>query len=150
MVFGLILHPARATRLVQQHAVNAQQPSLENVIDKMIGSTFKAAPRQGYEAQLQITANHALLSNLIRLTAGNNASVQARAVASLKIDQLQAWLIEKLKTTTQETWKAHYAFELSTILAFRDDPKEFEIENFLQAPPGQPIGQDDEYCSWGN
>lgn len=149
MVFSLILNPARATRLVQQHAINAQQPSLESVIDKMVNTTFKSANKQGYEAQLQITANHALLNNLMKLAFNNNASAQARAVASIKIDQLKNWLMEKARVATTENWKAHYAYELMLINAFRDDPKKYETENFLPAPPGQPIGQEEEFCTWG-
>lgn len=149
MVFSLILNPARATRLVQQHAINTQQPSLESVIDKMMNTTFKSANKQGYEGQLQITANHALLNNLMKLALNNNASAQARAVASLKIDQLKNWLMEKARMATTENWKAHYAYELMLINAFRDDPKKYETENFLPPPPGQPIGQEEEFCTWG-
>ena len=112
----------------------------------MVNATFKSTPKQGYEQQLQITANHALLNNLMKLALNSNASSQARAVASLKIDQLRSWLTGKINATAIESWKAHYAYELMLINAFREDPKKFETENFLPAPPGQPIGQDDEFC----
>jgi hypothetical protein len=148
MVFSLILNPARATRLVQQHSINPQQPSLESVVDKMVSSTFKSAEKQGYEQQLQITANHSLLNNLMKLALNSNASPQARAVASLKIDQLRVWLTGKITATTTESWKAHYSYELLMINSFRADPKKYETENFLAAPPGQPIGQDEEFCGW--
>jgi hypothetical protein len=149
MVFSLILNPARATRLVQQHALDAQQPPLESVIDKMMNSTFKSVNKQGYEGQLQITVNHALLNSLMKLALNNNASVQARAIASLKIDQLKTWLSEKVKGTSTESWKAHYAYELLLINEFREDPKKYEADNLLAPPPGQPIGQD-ESCGWSN
>lgn len=150
MVFALILNPARATRLVQHNAINSQQPSLESVIDKMINATFRSGNKQGYEAQLQITANHTLLNNLMKLSLNGNASSQARAVASLKIDQLRQWLTAKTNSPISESWKAHYAYELSLINSFREDPKKFETENLLPAPPGQPIGSEEEFCSWGN
>jgi hypothetical protein len=147
MVFGLLFHPARATRLVQQHALSNDQPSFESVIDKTIQATFKSANKQGYEAQLQMTANHALLMNVMRLALNANASVQARAVAQLKIEQLKIWLTEKLKTQLTENWKAHYAYELEQINSFKDDPKTFEADKLLVPPPGQPIGQEDAFCS---
>jgi hypothetical protein len=146
LVFGLIMNPARATRLVQQNSLNAQLPSLESVIDQMIAATFKSTPKMGYQQQLQITANHALLNNLMKLALNNNASSQVRAVASLKIEQLRTWL--SAKAAVSEGWKAHYAYELMLINEFREDPKKYETENFLTAPPGQPIGQDEEFCSW--
>lgn len=115
----------------------------------MINSTFKVSNKQGYEGQLQITVNHSLLNNLMKLALNNNASAQARAVASLKMDQLKTWLSEKVKVTSPESWKAHYAYELLLINEFREDPKKYEADNLLAPPPGQPIGQD-ESCSWGN
>ncbi|WKZ59417.1 MAG: zinc-dependent metalloprotease [Cyclobacteriaceae bacterium] len=148
MVFGLIFHPARATRLVQHNALNNQQPSLESVIDKIVNSSFKSANKSGYEGLLQMTVNHSVLNNLIKLNRNQNASAQARAIASLKIDQLKTWLTEKTKTTTQESWKAHYAYALSLIQAFRENPEKYEAENLLTPPPGQPIGTDDVFCTW--
>lgn len=148
MTFSMILHPARVTRLTQQSAIFSQQPSLESILDKLIANTFKTAPKVGYEAQLQMTVNHALLNNLIKLTMNTSASSQARAVALLKIDQLKFWLMEKSRTATSESWKAHYGFELETINSFKSNPLEYKAENFLPAPPGQPIGQDEDYCNW--
>jgi hypothetical protein len=148
MVFGLIFHPARATRLVQHNALNNQQPSLESVIDKIVNSSFKSANKSGYEGLLQMTVNHSVLNNLIKLNRNQSASAQARAIASLKIDQLKTWLTEKTKTTTNESWKAHYAYALNLIQAFRDNPEKYEAENLLSPPPGQPIGTDEVFCSW--
>ncbi|MCU0357226.1 MAG: zinc-dependent metalloprotease [Cyclobacteriaceae bacterium] len=150
LVFGLLLHPARATRLVQHNALNSQQPSLESVIDKMINATFKSANRNGYEGLLQMTTNHVLLNNLIRLANDNSASVQARAVASLKIDQLKSWLADKSKTSSTENWRAHYAYMLGLINTYRENPEKYVAENLLPAPPGQPIGMDEPWCFWEN
>lgn len=147
MVFGLIFHPARATRLVQHHALNSQQPSLESVIDKVVNTTFKSSNKSGYEGLLQMTVNHSVLNNLIKLNRNQNASAQARAIASLKIDQLKTWLTEKAKTTSNESWKAHYNYALNMIQAFRDNPEKYEAENLLSPPPGQPIGTDELFCT---
>jgi hypothetical protein len=149
MVFGLVFHPARATRLVQHHALNNQQPSLESVVDKMVTATIKSQGKSGYEGLLQMTANHAVLNNLIKLSGNNNASAQARAIASLKIDQLGGWLSERVKTTANESWKAHYAYLLNMISTFRENPDKYEAQNLLTPPPGQPIGME-EYCHWNS
>lgn len=148
MVFSLILNPSRATRLVQQNAINPQQPSLENMIDQMIAATFKSANKQDYAGQLQMMVNHTLLNNLMKLALNNAASPQARAVASLKIEQLGKWMATKLSSPFSESWKAHYNYELMLINSFRDDPQEYKAENLLAPPPGQPIGQDEEFCNW--
>jgi hypothetical protein len=147
MVFGLLFHPARATRLVQHHALNAQQPSLESVIDKVVNATIKSQGKSGYNGLLQMTVNHSVLNNLIKLNRNINASAQARAIASLKIDQLKTWLAEKVRTTTQENWRAHYAYAVTMIHTFRENPEKYEAENLLAPPPGQPIGMEEEHCT---
>lgn len=148
MVFRLIFNPQRATRLVQHNALNAQQPSLESVIDKVINSTVKSSSQSGYNGLVQMTVNYVVVSNLIGLSSDNNASAQARAIALLKIDQLKNWLAEKSRTTANENWKALYAYLLNTIQAYREHPGKFESEKLVPAPPGQPIGTDIEPCNW--
>lgn len=145
MIFSSVLDAARATRLVQQHALDAKQPSLESVIDKMITAKIKAVGLTGYDGQLQMTANHALINSLIKLALSKDASSQARAVALFKVEQIKTWLTEKQKTVLSEEWKAHYGFEAMLINQFKNDPKKYETENLLQPPPGQPIGQEDEF-----
>jgi hypothetical protein len=146
-VFRLLFHPARATRLVQHHALNAQQPSLESVIDKVVNATIKSQGKSGYDGLLQMTVNHTVVNNLIKLNRNNTASAQARAIASLKIDQLKTWLTEKVRTTTQENWRAHYAYVVTMIHTFRENPEKYEAENLLAPPPGQPIGMEEEHCT---
>lgn len=148
MVFSLIFNPQRATRLVQHNALNTQQPSLESVIDRVLNATVKSNGLPAYNGLVQMTVNYAAVNNLIGLCSDNNASAQARAIALLKIDQLKNWLAEKSKTTASESWKAHYAYLVNTLQAYREHPGKFEVEKFVPAPPGQPIGMDMEPCSW--
>ncbi|MEQ8424124.1 MAG: zinc-dependent metalloprotease, partial [Cyclobacteriaceae bacterium] len=147
MSFGLLFHPARAARLFEFHSRDARLPSLENVIDKAIGSTFKSGVKSGYEGAVQITVNNALLTNLLSLAVDESASTQVKGIAHLEIDKLKAWLSAKVKTTSDEDWKAHYAYALMQIDRFEQEPDEFKIEKLLDAPPGQPIGDTGlEYC----
>lgn len=149
MIFGLLLHPARITRLVQNHAVNNAQPSLESVLDKTIATVMKVPTGEGMDATVQMTVQHALVANLIRLAANDNASSQARAIALLKLNQLETWLTTQAKQSGGESWRAHCTYELARIQAYRDDPQEFKSENLTSAPPGQPIGSGGEFCSFG-
>lgn len=150
MALGLIFNPQRATRLVQHNALNPQQPSLENVIDRVLNATIKSAGQSGYYGLVQMTVNYAVINNLIGLSHNTTASAQARATALLRIDQLKTWLAEKVRITTNENWKAHYAFLLNTIQIYREHPSKFESEKLIAPPPGQPIGMDWEPCGWNH
>lgn len=149
ITFTLLFHPARAQRLVEYHSRDARLPSLEAVVDKAIGYTFKATAKTGYEGAVQITVNNALLTNLFSLAASDEASTQVKAIAHLEIDKLKSWLTTKLKSTSDEDWKAHYSYALTLMNQFEENPSDFKIESLLESPPGQPIGDFGlEYCGY--
>jgi len=148
MTFSLILHPARAARLVEYHARDAKQPSLESVMDKLISGTIKSPGKNGYEGAVQMTVNYALLINMTKLALNTGASSQSRAISNLKIDQLKSWLTAPSRATTDEAWRAHYSYLLMKINKLQEDPEKYKQENLLEAPPGQPIGMDEELCGY--
>jgi hypothetical protein len=141
MTFGLLLHPARATRLIEHNTRDNTQPSLESVIDRVSSATLKAAIKPGFEGSVQMTVNYVWITNLTQLALSKNASAQARAVAFQKLDQLKTWLVTKSGTTTDESWKAHYNYLVIQIKKLQEDPDDFKEDNFLPAPPGMPIGE---------
>lgn len=143
--FSMILHPARANRVFEHHSRDARLPSLENVIDKLVSATFKSANKPGYEGAIQMSTNYALFINLSKLALHKDASVQTKAIVSFKLDQLKSWL--QSKQTTDESWKAHYAFMVKQLSSFQEDPEEFKQDNLLPVPPGAPIGSTEmEFC----
>lgn len=145
MTFGLILHHARANRLVEHHAREAKLPSLENVIDQLVTTTIKSAPRTGLEASVQMAVNNALISNLASLALNKDASGQTKSVIHYKISQLRAWL--STKATADDGWKAHYSYLAERLQQLQDDPDEYKEENVLPPPPGMPIGDMDlDFC----
>lgn len=145
MTFSLILHPARANRLVEQHAREAKLPSLENVIDQMVTATIKSAPRTGLESSVQMAVNIALISNLASLALNKDALGQTKSIIHFKITQLIAWL--NTRATADDGWKAHYSYLAEKLKQLQDDPDEYKEENVLPPPPGMPIGDMDlDFC----
>lgn len=145
MTFGLILHPARANRLVEHHAREPKLPSLENVIDQLITATIKSTPRAGLEASVQMAVNNALISNLASLALNKDASGQTKSILHYKILQLRGWL--SAKATADDGWKAHYSYLAEKLTQLQDDPDEYKEENVLPPPPGMPIGDMDlDFC----
>ena len=143
--FSMILHPARANRVFEHHSRDAKLPSLENVLDKMVTSTFKSPAKSGYEGAVQMSLNYALFTNLSKLTLDKDAFAQTRAIVSLKLDQLKVWL--QARQPSDESWKADYTYLVKQISNLQEDPDEFKAENLLSLPPGAPIGTTElEFC----
>ncbi|MFY8035592.1 MAG: zinc-dependent metalloprotease, partial [Cyclobacteriaceae bacterium] len=146
LTFSLILHPARANRLIEHQARNASLPGLENVLDKLINATFKAQPKAGLEGAIQMSTNHALFTNMAKLALSKTATAETKAITLFKLDQLKSVL--KAKISSDEKWRAHYRFMVNEIESLQSNPDEFKSEELLPAPPGMPIGStEDNVCS---
>jgi hypothetical protein len=87
LTVGLILNPERAIRLMEHHALDSQSPSLAEVIDKLIESTWKKTPPPGYLNAIQDEVDNTVLFDLMSLAADENTATQVRAIATLKTDQ---------------------------------------------------------------
>jgi hypothetical protein len=150
MTISLLLHPARAARLVEYHARDNKQPSLESVIEKLITGTFKSTPEPGLNGAIQITVNNTVLQNLLKLSLHKDASLQVKAIAQFEIGKLKSWL-ESKTMIADEDWKAHYQYCLKQIKSFQEDSEKFKLEHLLAAPPGMPIGDEEmKWCEFKN
>lgn len=149
MVYSMILHPARANRLFEHHSRDARLPSLEGVIDRLLITSIKAAPKAGYEGAVQMAADYALFSNLAKLALSTEASPMTRAIVFAKFKSLKAWL--STRPAGNEEWSAFYAYLADLIDRLNDDPEEFKTQQVLAPPPGQPIGDMDlDYCNFSS
>ncbi len=153
LTVGLILNPERATRLVEHHDLDGQYPGLGEVIDKLVDATWKLVPPPGYPGAVQRVVNNVVLYDLMSLAADESASVQTRALASLKVDELKSWLVDQVKSASEEGRRAELIFAVSEIERFQKDPKQMNMTKPPEPPPGQPIGDSDfdwlgGCCAW--
>lgn len=140
---GLVLNPARASRLVEYHSRNAANPGLDEVLDRFLTATWNAAPRTPwppYLAEVKRVIDKTALSHLLALAAGEGASAQARAVAALKIGELKRALTARAGKTADENDRAHVEYGLSLIRRFEQEPEAFRVPAVPLPPPGAPIG----------
>ncbi len=140
-----LLDPARASRLVQYHVRVAEAPSLLEVLeavsrataerpegsDSMSSEVARAVEFRGLEAMLALAVNPA-------------ASSQARAIARSHLAELHRTMIAgaPLKDGAEAM---HRAALVSRMEEFERAPEKFAPAKATQAPPGMPIGEDDEY-----
>jgi uncharacterized protein DUF4953/uncharacterized protein DUF5117 len=138
-----LFSPERAARLVEFHARNAENPSLEEVLDAILAATWKTPHGSGYSAEVARKADGVVLYDLMALSANERASGQVRAIASLKLEELRAWLAAEQASLKDEEERAHFFFAASQIAQFQRDPKKMEFLAPAEPPDGPPIGADD-------
>jgi hypothetical protein len=141
---ALLFDPARATRLVEDHGRDPSLPGLDEVLEKILNATWYAAPSAGTAvAETERTVETSVLSHLLALAVDKDASPQARDVSALAAEQLKAWL-QKKPPAHDAALAAHRAAALRAIVRWEEHPAEFATPEVVPAPPGQPIGSEEE------
>jgi hypothetical protein len=130
-----MLHPTRAARLVEYHALDNSYPGLAEVLDKLIQSTWKSQPGSGYHAEIQRVVDNVVVYNMMSLGANENAATQVRAIALLKLEELKNWLKKKVSITKDESQRAHFAFAILQVERFLENPTKVEYMKPIDIPP---------------
>jgi hypothetical protein len=153
-VCDFLFNPERAARLVEFHARDAQYPSFDDVLDKILASTWRAPMRSGYQGEIQRTVNVVVLNELMALAATERGSNQVRAIAELKLDELRRWLGTQTDLTREANQRAYLTYAANQIKRFQEDPKKMNLSKPNDPPDGQPIGTDwwsladRDWCDW--
>ena len=142
MTVSFLLHPDRATRLVEYYARDNKQPGLSNIIDQLIDATWKSVKKEDLSGEVGRAVDMVVLRNMMQLSASDQASDQARAITYLKISSLSDWLISKRTNEKNENQSAHFYFAQEEIRRFYEDPEEFRKFKVLTPPAGSPIGSE--------
>jgi hypothetical protein len=136
LVLALLFDPERAARLVQQHALDPAQPSLEAVIDRVLAAVFAPAS-EPYHAELGRAVQRVAIERLMEL-AGGAGMPQARAIAVLKLADLRSRLTAASTETPEQAHRTLLAMDISRFLDRSYDPA--GRPRPPQNPPGSPIG----------
>jgi len=140
LTVGLILHPQRASRMVDYHSRDKNIPGLSEVLDRLIQSTWKFEHPQGTLGEIQRVVDHVVMLNVMRLALEDSAIPQARAIAFLKLEDLKNWLIKDYYAVEDRDQKAHIFYAASQIKLFLENPTQIQLTLPRSSPPGAPIG----------
>ncbi len=139
MVIGNVLNPARAARLVEQHALDSSLPGLQDVLNWMVAATFDARTRDAYEAEIMRAVQRVFVDRLMGLASGA-AMPQVRALATLTLRQRVDALAGQRDPDVLAT--AHGLLLANDIERFLERPAEpYTAPGMPTAPPGAPIGE---------
>ncbi len=139
---NLIFNSTRCARLVENNSVDNSYPSLEEVIDKVIISTWKETHKDNYSAEINRAVSNLVLNHLFGLASNEQNLKQVRAIASLKINELNSWIDEQSTKENDVSQKAHYLFAKQQIELFWENPADYKIPKTKELPAGSPIGMD--------
>src|SRR6202043_567390 len=78
-----LFNPERAERLLEFHARDKANPSLEEVFDAVLAATWRAPHENAYAAEVSKVVDDVALYDLMSLAANERAGDEVRAIASL-------------------------------------------------------------------
>ncbi len=148
-VMSYIFNPQRATRLVQQKAMDQNQMGLTDVVNKILSDVSNFSSSNNYHMELKRATEKQLVSALMNLYKSNSASAQARAEALLSLKNIAKKMDPSSNNGTSD--EAHKMYVTHIIKQFFDNPVELQIQGILSPPDGSPIGTDlQDWCSFRN
>ncbi len=145
LTLQVLLDPARASRIVQYHMRENPGPSLR-VLMESISKTTAERPENGHtiSSEVERAVEFRGLEWMLALGVNPQASSQARAIARSHIeDLLKEWTTEPAPTDSAEA--IHRRALVDRINEFKRDPSKFVPAKPIEAPPGMPIGDDQDF-----
>jgi hypothetical protein len=135
-----LLHPARATRLVEYHARDNKQPGLEKVLDLIIGGTLLTRAPKGLAGEVKRNVDFIVLDHIMSLAINKNVSPAVQSITIETISSLKGGLKRYRGNSKRD--KSHFNMLERRLNKFLDDPNSFDPIIVPAAPPGSPIGSD--------
>jgi hypothetical protein len=143
LTLGVLLDPARASRLIEYHMRVPASPSLRGILEA-VSSTVAERPEAGHSmsSEVERAVEFRAVEAMLALAVDPAASSQARAIAVSHIhDMLKQWTSTPMPQDTAEA--IHRAALIDRVERFEHDPDKFVPEKPIEAPPGMPIGDED-------
>lgn len=135
-----LLHPARATRLVEYNARDNKQPGLEKVLDLIIGGTLLTRAPKGLAGEVKRNVDFIVLDHIMSLAINKNVSPAVQSITIEIISSLKGGLKRSRGNSRRD--KSHFNMLERRLNKFLNDPNSFDPIIVPAAPPGSPIGSD--------
>lgn len=145
LTLTVLLDPARASRLVEYHMREPESLSLRGVLEAVSGAVARR-PEGGHTLSSEVAraVEFRALEAMLALAVNPEASSQARAIARWHI----ADVLKQLSSAAapEDTAEAiHRVAMIERIQEFQRDPAKFVPAPLVEAPPGMPIGDDEDF-----
>ena len=146
LTLAVLLDPARASRIVQYHMRTPPSSTSLRVLMETVSKTTAERIEGGHTMSSEVmrAVEFRGLEAMFALAVNPQASSQARAIARSHInDLLKQWTTTPPPTDSAEA--IHRAGMVERINEFQRDPTKFVPAKPIEAPPGMPIGDDEDF-----
>ena len=133
----LLLNPAKLARVIEHHARDNQQMSLDNLLSEVKNGIVGVGT--GSDLAKEISRNNVklYLRKLLQLAGNTTGNQQVAALALMHVDAFANSTNSRSGTAAE---KAHQFYMAHQIKQFMADPSGFELPEAPALPDGSPIG----------
>jgi len=145
LTLNALLDPARDARIIEYHMRVAGAPSLRVMLEA-ISSTVATRTEGGHttSSEVERAVEFRALESMLALAINPEASSQVRAIARWHLaDLLKQWTTAPAPQDSAEA--IHRAALIDRLQEFERDPAKFVPAKPVEAPPGMPIGDDEDF-----
>ncbi len=135
MTLDLLLHPERASRLIQQQSLDPGQLSLNDVLTSLWKYTFDYESKDPYLQGVAEVVRFRTLHHIMLLAKRSGVHPQVNAAAQATLDDIRTAALKGGGTDLDRE-------VVRRIDAFRERPELLEVPPSPKIPDGSPIGTD--------
>ena len=135
MTLDLLLHPERASRLIQQQRLDPGQLSLNDVLTSLWKDTFDYESKDPYLQGVAEVVRFRTLHHIMLLAKRSGVHPQVNAAAQATLDDIRTAALKGGGTDLDRE-------VVRRIDAFRERPELLEVPPSPKIPDGSPIGTD--------
>ena len=134
MTLGFLLHPERASRLIQQKYLDSKNLGLDELLNDVVENTLNKKHAEDYLNGTQQNINFRVLFHIMNLAAAKQVHPQVNAIANQQLKKLAANF-----GASNDIMKSEMGRRIKN---FYEHPDKFEVLPAPVMPDGSPIGMD--------
>jgi len=142
MVFELVMHPQRLSRLVEYHARDEKYPGIKETIGIFEQVLFNQKVNNDYQEAIQLTTQSVFVKQMMESIQNGNLSPLARTQLTSILTEISSKL-SRSSYRDSDLKKSHNQLIVNQIKLFMESPKEYKVAPIPSLPPGSPIGSCD-------
>jgi len=135
-----ILQGERLARLINQHSLDPNLPSIQDVLDRLMNSSWFAERSAGQSGRVQQAVNNVMLYRMLALLRAEHTDNQVKASVNLALADLEEWLDDEVAEVSNNDWRAHYRLALDELENWSvNGVSDSLLSEPMPMPPGAPI-----------
>jgi hypothetical protein len=135
-----ILQPERLARINNLHSVDAQLPSIHDILARLIARSWQGERPSGQAGNVQQAVNNVVLYRMLALVRDDDTDNQVKAAVNLALRDLEDWLDDVDDDVSDRGWRGHYRLALDELENWFDNGAADSLMSApLAMPPGAPI-----------